>query len=189
MSTLDQSTDNQVEVLTAWAVHRNFEVIEVYQEHETAWRSGQQKELQRLILDGQRRKFQVVLVWVLDRLSREGALKILTLINNLNTWGIKVLSHQELWTEAPNELSELLYALPVGWHVWSLSAGQNTPKPVLTDTGITVIYGVDLKALRIRGKGKGNGEDKLCLVTLSYQGHLGLPSLYPVLPPRELPQV
>ena len=114
VSTQDQSTDNQIGTLKTWAASRNFEVIAVYQETDSAWRSGHQRELMHLIRDGQRRKFQVVIVWALDRLSREGALRILTLINNLNTWGIRVLSHQEAWTEAPNELSELLYAL-TGW--------------------------------------------------------------------------
>ncbi len=59
-------------------------------------------------------RFQVVLVWALDRLSREGALAILSLAHKLSVCGVKVLSYQESWTEAPGELAELLYAL-TGW--------------------------------------------------------------------------
>ena len=55
-----------------------------------------------------------MLVWALDRLSREGPLAILTLVNRLKTFGVKVISYQESWTEAPGELGELLYAL-AGW--------------------------------------------------------------------------
>jgi len=55
-----------------------------------------------------------VLVWALDRLSREGALAILSLAHKLSVCGVKVLSYQESWTEAPGELAELLYAL-TGW--------------------------------------------------------------------------
>ncbi len=54
------------------------------------------------------------MVWALDRLSREGALAILSLVNRLSSYGVKVLSYQESWTEAPGELAELLYAL-TGW--------------------------------------------------------------------------
>ncbi|MFC1904509.1 recombinase family protein [Chloroflexota bacterium] len=70
--------------------------------------------LTNLIADARRRKFQAVLVWALDRLSREGALAILRLVSKLSSCGVKVLSYQESWTEAPGELAELLYAL-TGW--------------------------------------------------------------------------
>jgi putative DNA-invertase from lambdoid prophage Rac len=55
-----------------------------------------------------------MLVWALDRLSREGPLAILTLVNRLKNCGVKVISYQESWTEAPGELADLLYAL-TGW--------------------------------------------------------------------------
>ena len=57
---------------------------------------------------------RLVLVWSLDRLSREGALAILSLVQRLSVCGVRVLSYQESWTEAPGELGELLYAL-AGW--------------------------------------------------------------------------
>jgi DNA invertase Pin-like site-specific DNA recombinase len=52
-----------------------------------------------------------VLVWSLDRLSREGPLAILSLVNGLKIYGVRGLSYQESWTEAPGELGELLYAI------------------------------------------------------------------------------
>ncbi len=55
-----------------------------------------------------------MLVWSLDRLSREGALAILSLVHKLTIYGVTVISYQESWTEAPGELAELLYAL-TGW--------------------------------------------------------------------------
>ena len=67
-----------------------------------------------LVADARKRRFQAVLVWALDRLSREGALAILSLVQKLSTCGVKVLSYQESWTEAPGELAELLYAI-AGW--------------------------------------------------------------------------
>ncbi len=56
----------------------------------------------------------MVLVWALDRLSREGALAILSLVHKLSACGVKVLSNQEPWTEAPGEIGEILYAI-AGW--------------------------------------------------------------------------
>ena len=114
VSTEEQTTANQVDVLSAWAKQREFILMEIYQEQESAWCNGHQRELARLVDDARRRKFDTVLVWALDRLSREGPLAILTLVNRLKICGVKVISYQESWTEAPGELGELLYALS-GW--------------------------------------------------------------------------
>ncbi len=114
VSTGDQDTANQLQVLTDWADQRGFEVVKIYEEEESAWKAGHQKKLSTLTADARLRRFQVVLVWSLDRLSREGALAILSLIQKLSLCGVKVLSYQEPWTEAPGELGELLFAL-AGW--------------------------------------------------------------------------
>ncbi len=114
VSTGAQDTANQLSVLKDWAKRRGFEIIRVYSEEESAWKAGHQRELARLLQDSGKRKFDVLLVWALDRLSREGSLAILSLVNRLKISGVKVISYQESWTEAPGELAELLYAL-TGW--------------------------------------------------------------------------
>jgi len=114
VSSGEQDTENQIIVLSNWANQRGYEVVKVYTEEESAWKSGHQRVLAKLIANARQRRFQAVLVWALDRLSREGALAILSLVNKLSTYGVKVLSYQESWTEAPGELAELLYALS-GW--------------------------------------------------------------------------
>jgi len=115
VSTDMQDNSSQVETLQAWATTRQFDVVEVYRENESAWKAGHQAELQRLIKDAYKRKFDAVLVWALDRLSREGALAILQIVHKLKGYGnVRVLSYQEPWTEAPGELGELLFAL-AGW--------------------------------------------------------------------------
>jgi DNA invertase Pin-like site-specific DNA recombinase len=115
VSTDRQNYAGQLATLKEWAVHRGFEVVSpVYAESESAWKDGHQAELSRLLADAGRRKFDIVLVWALDRLCRGGSLAILTLVDRLHRSGVKVLSYQEAWTEAPGEMSELLFAL-VGW--------------------------------------------------------------------------
>jgi len=101
-------------VLTDWAKQRGFEVVKIYEEEESAWRNGHQRELSHLLEDARKRRFDAVLVWALDRLSREGPLAILTIVDRLKKCSVKVISYQESWTEAPGELADLLYAL-TGW--------------------------------------------------------------------------
>ena len=66
------------------------------------------------MIEARRGKFQLVIVWALDRLCREGSAAILNRVNTLKSYGVKVISYQESWTEAPGEVGELLYAI-VGW--------------------------------------------------------------------------
>jgi len=114
VSTSEQDLENQLIALKGWAHQRGFQVVGVYKEEESAWRAGHQRELARLVADARKRRFRVVLVWALDRLSREGSAAILNIVNKLNRCGVRVLSYQESWTEAPGELGELLFAI-AGW--------------------------------------------------------------------------
>ncbi len=114
VSTERQDTTNQIGPLLKLAMQRGFDCRAIYKESESAWHSGHQKELARLKDDARHRRFDIVLVWALDRLSREGALAILSLIHLLKQYGVRVISYQEAWTEAPGELAEVLYAL-AGW--------------------------------------------------------------------------
>jgi len=114
VSTNEQSPENQLPALESLAVRMGFEVAEVYRENESAWKNGHQHELARLLEDAYRGKFEAVLVWALDRLSREGPLAILTLVDKLKRYGVRVISYQESWTEAPGELADILFAI-CGW--------------------------------------------------------------------------
>ncbi len=114
VSTYRQDTENQTLSLTEWAKQRGWEVVKVYEESESAWKAGHQTELARLKIDAARRRFNIVLVWALDRLSREGALAILSLVSRLKNYGVRIISYQEPWTEAPGEIAEILYSI-AGW--------------------------------------------------------------------------
>lgn len=109
VSTDLQNSDNQVMALEAWAKQRGFNVIAVYRENESAWKQGHQKELAKLIIEARRQRFDIVLVWALDRLSREGAGTILNLINTLKP--VRIFSYQEPWTEAPGVVGDILFAI------------------------------------------------------------------------------
>ena len=116
VSSEEQTVLNQLPALEAFAQARGWEIAEVYQETESAWKAGHQRELARLLSDCRNghRRYDILLVWALDRLSREGALAILSLIDTLKAQGVRVISYQELWTEAPGAIGEILYAM-TGW--------------------------------------------------------------------------
>ena len=103
-------------MLEKWVTDRGYELVEVYQENESAWKSGHQRELSRLLNDLSygRRKVDICLVWALDRLSREGVAAILNLVDRFKRHGVRAVSYQEPWTEVPGDMADLLYAI-TGW--------------------------------------------------------------------------
>lgn len=122
VSTDDQTTQNQIPVLTAWAsqlrmdfVNPNpepLEVAEIYTENESAWKDGHQRELSRLLSDAARGKFKVLLVWALDRLTRQGIRAQFEIMDKLAKFGVMVYSYQELWTLTPTKVEyDLLLAI------------------------------------------------------------------------------
>jgi putative DNA-invertase from lambdoid prophage Rac len=115
VSTDNQDTANQTAALTGFIAARNFDVVKFYQENESAWgKKGYQSALAKLIDDAAKRKFDAVVVWSLDRLSRAGASAILQLFDRLKIYGVRIISYQESWTEVDGALVELLYAIS-GW--------------------------------------------------------------------------
>ena len=109
-----QHTDNQLPDLLAWAERRGLEVVRVYQVQESAWRGAHQKQLTQVYKDARAGRFKTLLVWALDRLSREGPLATLEIVHRLGQSGVQVWSYQEPWTEAGGELLDLLLAI-AGW--------------------------------------------------------------------------
>ena len=112
VSTQEQSTDNQLPALEAYAASRGYEITEVYREEASAWRDGHQRELARLLDDVRRgkRRYEVLLVWSLDRLSRLGSLAVLTLMDSLKGYGVKVESLQEPFTSLPYGFDSVIYS-------------------------------------------------------------------------------
>jgi DNA invertase Pin-like site-specific DNA recombinase len=115
VSKQEQTTDNQLPVIQDYAKSRGYFVDSnsIYRENESAWKSGHQKDLARLLsdLESGKRKYDAVIVWSLDRLTREGIGSLLTLYNRFNKYGCKVLSLKESWTEIPNEMTPIFLAM------------------------------------------------------------------------------
>ena len=110
VSTEDQHPENQMAELVDLAHRRGLDVAAVYTEKESAWQAGHQHEFARLLKDARRGRFQVLYVWALDRVTREGTLRLLQVIDTLHNFGVQLISLQESWTDCPPEYADILYA-------------------------------------------------------------------------------
>jgi putative DNA-invertase from lambdoid prophage Rac len=114
VSTDSQDPENQKIALYKWCQERGFQIVSVACEAESAWHVGHQLQLSMLMHEARKLRYDAIVVWSLDRLTRGGPLAILTMVDRLKRYGVRVISYQEPWTEAPGELADILYAI-TGW--------------------------------------------------------------------------
>jgi DNA invertase Pin-like site-specific DNA recombinase len=68
-----QDPENQLRQLRAWCERMGYAVTGEYVEHESGGKSADhRKQLAQVFADASRRDFDMLLVWALDRFSREG---------------------------------------------------------------------------------------------------------------------
>lgn len=113
VSTTRQDADNQLPSIRAWCESNKYELVEIYQESESAWKAGHQHELKRLLDDLRtgKRHYDCLVVWALDRLCRQGIGALLQLINTFEVHGCHVISVNESWTQATGPMRELFIAM------------------------------------------------------------------------------
>ena len=100
VSTEDQTDLNQKMILEQWAADKGWEIVASYEETGTAWQKhANQKELRRMLEDCRVGKFNVVLVYYLSRLTRQGPMENLLIIRRLAQVGGEVRSYRESWLE------------------------------------------------------------------------------------------
>lgn len=118
VSTEEQHTENQMADFDIWLKSHDVDPIDVqyYSENETAWKAGHQKELAHLLNDMRtgKRKYDIVLVWALDRLTRQGIGAILQLVNSFKTCGARISSIKESFLDVDSSFNEVFIAF-IAW--------------------------------------------------------------------------
>src|SRR5437899_2123873 len=98
VSTRDQTAANQERELRQWADRLGLEIVRAYTDTASGARSGR-AELTAVLAGAHRREFDVLLIWALDRLSREGIGPMARYMDQLRAAGIRILSQQEPWVD------------------------------------------------------------------------------------------
>ncbi len=110
VSTRDQTTENQEGELRRWADRLGLEVDRVYADTASGARSDR-AALTAVLAGAHRRQFDVLLIWSLDRLSREGIGPMTRYMDQLRGAGVRVMSHQESWVDTASPVWDLLLAV------------------------------------------------------------------------------
>ena len=94
-----EDTENQLVQLREFAAKQGWQVMREYIDHETGGTSDRE-QFQAMFTDASRRKFDLLLFWSLDRLSREGALETLQHLNRLTSHGVDYKSYTEQYLDS-----------------------------------------------------------------------------------------
>ena len=113
VSTDDQESGNQLAELREWAARRGFEVvIEYVADGASGWTGKHREQLRQALGDARLGRFEILLVWALDRLSREGIEATLSAMRQFADQGVAVWSLKESWTETSDpHVRELISAI------------------------------------------------------------------------------
>ena len=93
VSTADgrQDIENQLGELRRFAATQGWEIFGEYIDHESGSRTDR-AQFRRMFGDGAQHRFDVVLVWALDRLTREGVAETFEYIKRLDSNGVQFVS-------------------------------------------------------------------------------------------------
>jgi DNA invertase Pin-like site-specific DNA recombinase len=105
-----QEVENQLVQLREFAAKQNWTVLREYVDHETGSRADR-PQFVRMLQDASQRRFDLVLFWSLDRLSREGVLQTLNYLSRLTGYGVGYRSFTEQYFDSCGIFREAVIAI------------------------------------------------------------------------------
>jgi DNA invertase Pin-like site-specific DNA recombinase len=145
VATDEQEPENQLRQLRAWCTAAGHEVGEEYIDHGVsgAKAAGTRTRFAALLADAHKRRFDMVLCWALDRLSREGIVATVGYLRQLAASGVSFHSYSEPMLSTDNELvRDILLAVMVSLakqerlrHIERVKAGMDRARIQGTQSG------------------------------------------------------
>ncbi len=108
VSSDQQDTANQRPDVVQLARARGFEIVKVYEEKASA--AGHRPIFEQMKVDAHAGRFEVLIVWALDRLGRSMTGNLQTVLD-LDRIGVQVLSVREPWLDQAGPVRSLLLAI------------------------------------------------------------------------------
>lgn len=105
-----QEVENQLRHLREFAASQGWTICREFVDRETG-STDDRDEFQSMFRDASQHKFDVLLFWALDRLSREGVLETLQHLNRLTTYGVGYRSFTEQYFDSCGIFKDAVIAI------------------------------------------------------------------------------
>jgi DNA invertase Pin-like site-specific DNA recombinase len=90
---------------------RGWRVLKVYEVEESAFGKTPRQQFQAMLEDARKGKFDVLVVWSLDRFSREGEWSVSRIMAVLQDWNVRFYSYNEPFLDTTGPFSGFLIPL------------------------------------------------------------------------------
>jgi len=107
-----QEPENQLEPLREWAKQKDWEIIREYVDRGSG-ADPNRKDFKLMLNEAMMMRFQTILVWKMDRLTREPLFIAVGRIQKLKERGVGIMSLTEDWlnTSSENPMGDLILAI------------------------------------------------------------------------------
>jgi DNA invertase Pin-like site-specific DNA recombinase len=105
-----QEVENQLRQLREFSALQGWSMVHEYVDHESGSKDDR-AEFQAMFREASQRKFDVLLFWALDRLSREGVLETLQHLNRLTACGVGYRSFTEQYFDSCGVFKDAVIAI------------------------------------------------------------------------------
>lgn len=106
-----QDPENQLSALREYADVMNYDVIEEYFDRMSGANPARSR-FRRMLQDARMRRFQGILVWKLDRFSREGIMNTMAYIKQLKERGVWLKSMTKSWLDTSQDgITDIVLAI------------------------------------------------------------------------------
>jgi len=111
-----QDVENQLVILRDWAKNLGYDEVVEYKDEGISGANSNRPDFIRMRSDARQNKFKGILIWALDRFSREGISNTFAYIQELDKHKVFLKSYQESWLSTDNEgVGKLLLAF-MSWY-------------------------------------------------------------------------
>lgn len=134
-----QDAENQLLQLREFAAKQGWEISREYIDQASGKSIARRDEFKQLLADAEARQFDAVLVWALDRLTREGYIRTFGCIVDFDRWGVHFYS----FTEPQFSHSNPCWGIMVSIAAW-VAEQERTRISDRTKAGLARIRGFNL---------------------------------------------
>lgn len=110
-----QDVENQLVVLREWAKRLGYDEILEYKDEGISGANYNRPAFIKMRADARQNLFKGILVWSLDRFSREGISQTFSYMQELDRYGVFVKSYQESWLDTADPMLKPLLLSMWSW--------------------------------------------------------------------------
>lgn len=105
ISTRKQDELNQLDQLREFAAKQGWDIAAEFVDTVSGSGKKERPQFKKMMLAASQKKFDLLLFWALDRLSREGIVKTIGYLEELNGWGVGWRSYTQPFLDTGNEMT------------------------------------------------------------------------------------